>query len=301
MSSAAATVVVTGANGFVGSRVCAAVAARGASVRAVVRRAGSAPQLAGIVEVAGDFGDAGFAAEVVSGASAVVSTVHPLGAELATQHRVAVAGTPVLARAAAAAGSGRFVHISTGAVYDRSPEVGDVDESSALVGDGAGAYAVTKRDTDRALAAVDGITRILLRPPAILGPGPRSVWNTLRPNAMRTDVEARRARPSQTFSWVHVSDLAALVAELATGGVPDAGDPARGPVQGACVALNVVAAPATVRDYYATVTGALGVAPVWEDGPAWTGRLLADRAHGWGWSPAVTLSQALAELAAGLS
>ena len=40
--------------------------------------------------------------------------------------------------------------------------------------------------------------------------------------------------------------------------------------------------PATLRDYYGTVTEALGVGPVWEDGPAWTGQILAGRARAWG-------------------
>jgi hypothetical protein len=39
---------------------------------------------------------------------------------------------------------------------------------------------------------------------------------------------------------------------------------------------------------------------VWDDGDAWTGRLLADRAHGWGWTPQVGLQEALDELARGL-
>ena len=62
-------------------------------------------------------------------------------------------------------------------------------------------------------------------------------------------------------------------------------DPERGPVAGGCTVVNVAAGPATVRDYYETVTGALGVEPVWEDAPAWTGRILAERARGWGWEP----------------
>ena len=83
--------------------------------------------------------------------------------------------------------------------------------------------------------------------------------------------------------------------------MPDAGDPAAGPVAGGCVALNVAAGRATQRDYFAAVTGALGVEPVWMQAPSWTGRLLTERAHGWGWSPTVELRQALAEVADGLS
>ena len=229
-----------------------------------------------------------------------MTTVHPMGTDRENQHRIGVEGTPVIARAAAAAGVDRLVHISTAGVYDRSPEAGDVDESAPLVGDDGGDYAVTKRDTDAALAAVDGITRVLLRPPAILGAGETSVWNSLRPAAIRDDERARHAVPGQTFAWVHVDDLAAFAADLASGRVATSTDPATGPVAGACTPVNVAAGPATVRDYYETVTGALGVEPVWDDAPAWTGRILAGRAHGWGWTPTVDLATALAEIDAGL-
>jgi 2-alkyl-3-oxoalkanoate reductase len=293
-------VVVTGANGLVGSRVCAALVERGAAVRAVVRRPGTAPVLAGVEERVGAFHDPDVAAAVVEGARAVVTTVHPMGTDHQTQHRIAVEGTPVLARAARDADVARLVHLSTAAVYQRSPEVGDIDEDARLVADDAGAYAVSKRDTDAALAEIDGLTRVLVRPPAILGAGESSIWNTLRPAEIRADEEARRAVPGRSFAWVHVDDLAALVADVASGRVGSSAEPDRGPVEGGCTVVNVAAGPATVRDYHETVTRALGVEPVWEDGPAWTGRILANRAHGWGWDPVVTLDQALAEIETGL-
>jgi nucleoside-diphosphate-sugar epimerase len=292
--------VVTGANGFVGSRVCAALVERGATVRAVVRRPGTAPDLEGVVEQVGEFSDPGVAAEVVQDAYAAVTTVHPMGTDRETQHRVGVEGTPVLARAARDAGVSRLVHLSTAGVYDRSPGVGDVDETAPLVGDTAGVYAVTKRDTDAALARVDGLTRVLLRPPAILGAGDTSIWNTLRPAEIRDDETARRVVPGQTFAWVHVDDLAALVADVASGRVASSSDPDRGPVEGGCTVVNVAAGPATARDYYGTVAAAVGVEPVWDDAPAWTGRIVADRARGWGWTPRVDLATALQEVADGL-
>ncbi len=293
-------VVVTGANGLVGSAVCAALVERGARVRAVVRRAGSAPAARDVEERVGDFTDAAFAAEVVAGADAVVTTVHPMGDDRATQERIGVEGTRTVALASAGAGVARFVHVSTAAVYDRAPEVGDVDEDSALVGDDDNDYAVTKRDTDAAVAEVEGLTRVLLRPPAILGPGESSVWNTLRPQAVRDDEAARHDVAARSFAWVHVDDLAALAAEVAIGRVATSDDPALGPVEGGCTPVNVAASLATVRDYLGTVTGALGVEPVGEDGRVWTGRVVAERADRWGWTPAVTLEQALGELDAGL-
>ena len=299
--SSSPVVVVTGANGLVGSRTITDLVDLGAQVRAVVRRAGTAPDLAGVEEVVGDFHDPELAASLVEGASAVLTTVHPMGSDLATQRRIGVEGTPVLARAARDAGVARFVHVSTAAVYDRSPEAGDVDESAPLVGDDAGDYAVTKRDTDAALSEVDGLTVVLVRPPAILGPSESSVWNTLRPAAVRDDADERRASPDGTFAWVHVEDLAALLADLTTGRIDTSDDASRGPVEGSATAVNVAAGPATQRDYLETVTGALGVEPTWTDEPAWTGQISAERAHGWGWKPRVDLGAALAEIADGLS
>ena len=276
--------------------MCAALVRRGCRVRAVVRRPGSAPDLAGVEELAAEFAQPEVAAAAVDGATAVVTTVHPMGDDRATQQRIGVEGTTTLARAARDAGVGRLVHVSTAAVYDRSPGVGDVDESAALVGDDANTYAVTKRDTDLAIAGVSGPTRVLVRPPAVLGAGARSVWNSLRPAAMRDDEAERHGVPAQTFAWVHVADLVALIADVAAGSIATSDDPATGPVAGGCTPVNVAAEPATVRDYLGTVTEALGVEPFWDDRPAWTGRIVADRARGWGWRPAVDLAAALEEL-----
>jgi nucleoside-diphosphate-sugar epimerase len=118
---------------------------------------------------------------------------------------------------------------------------------------------------------------------------------------MRDDEQARRTIADKTFPWVHLTDLASLAADLASGRIPDAADPASGPVPCACTPVNVAGARATQRDYFQAVTGALGIDPEWEQAPAWTGQLLTDRAHGWGWTPTVTLTQALKEIIAGLS
>ena len=68
-SSPRRVVVVTGANGLVGSRTCAALVDRGVAVRAVVRRPGTAPELEGVEEWVGDFYDPDLAAAVVKGAT----------------------------------------------------------------------------------------------------------------------------------------------------------------------------------------------------------------------------------------
>jgi nucleoside-diphosphate-sugar epimerase len=299
VAASSSVVVLTGANGLVGAAVCRALVERSARVRAVVRRAGSAPALDGVTEHVGDFADESLARAVTEGADAVVTTVHPMGSSREVQHRVAVEGTPVLARAARDAGVARLVHLSTAGVYDRSAGVGDVAEDGALLPEGSGDYPDTKNATDAALARVGGLTTVLVRPPAVVGAGDTSIWNTLRPREIR-DGE-RRVNPAKTWSWVHVDDLAALVADVATGAVATADDPERGPVAGGTTPVIVAGEPATWRDYLGTVADAVGVAPEWTDEPVWTGQLRTDRARGWGWAPRVGLARALEELRQGLT
>lgn len=294
-------VVVTGANGFVGARVVRELADRGVAVRALVRREGTAPTGPDVTEHVGDFTDPDDAADVLAGASAAVTTVAPLRADRDTQHRVSVEGSRRFAEVAVAQGVPMLVHVSTAAVYDRSPGVGDVDEDGELVDDDAGAYPVTKRDADAELADLDGSTRVLVRPPAILGPGPTSTWNTVRPRAIRDDPDSARRDPDQTLAWVHVDDLARLLADLATGEIPAADDVATGPVRGDVTAVNVAAPDASWRDWYGTVASAVGVEPAWSEEPGWEGRLVTTRVQGWGWQPRVNLREALEELVDGLS
>ncbi|MBU2072882.1 MAG: NAD(P)-dependent oxidoreductase [Actinobacteria bacterium] len=294
------TVVVTGANGLVGSHVCAALAQRGAAVRAVVRRSGTAPEVEGVTEVVGEFTDPAQAPGLVEGADVLVTTVHPMGTDRATQERVGVEGTTTIATAAREAGVGLLVHVSTASVYDRRAGVGDVDESSDPVPDDAGDYPVTKRDTDARLEVLDGPTRVLVRPPVVLGPGESSLWNTLRPREMAEDPAQAHAVPDLTFAWVHVADLARLVADLATGTIVVGEDAGAGPVAGRCTAVNAAAGASTFRHYLETVTSALGVEPTWDDGPAWQGSVVSERARAWGWRPEVTLEAAMAELVEGL-
>lgn len=299
MASPSPVVVVTGANGLVGTAVCRALVERSAQVRAVVRRPGSAPALDGVAEHVGDPADEDVAREATRGADAVVSTVHPMSSPRDVQFQVGVEGTRALALAARDAGVARLVHVSTAGVYDRSVGRGDIAEDGALLPGGSGAYPDSKNAADEALAQVRGLTTVLVRPPAIVGPGETSMWNTLRPRELRDG--DRRANPAKSWPWVHVDDLAALIADVATGAVATADDPARGPVAGGTTPVVVAGEPATWRDYLGAVTGALGVEPEWTDEPVWTGQLLTGRARGWGWTPRVSLAHALAELRQGLT
>lgn len=62
------------------------------------------PVVPGVAEQVGDFTDAGFAASVLAGADAAVTTVHPMGSDGQVQRRIGVPGTTSFAQAAVAAG-----------------------------------------------------------------------------------------------------------------------------------------------------------------------------------------------------
>jgi uncharacterized protein YbjT (DUF2867 family) len=68
------TVLLTGANGFVGTRLAARLLDEGVKVRALVRRAGSLdPRVAGRAEErVGDFADPAAARDAAAGADVVV-------------------------------------------------------------------------------------------------------------------------------------------------------------------------------------------------------------------------------------
>lgn len=293
-------IVVTGANGLVGAAVCHALVERGAQVRALVRRVGAAPVLEGVREHVGDVSDPEDVRAVCADAGALVHTVHPMGENDSEQQR-AVTWATGLAQGAQEAEVPLFVHVSSTAVYEREAGTGDVDEESTLAPDTANIYAVTKRDTDLALAGIDGLTRVIVRPTAILGPGESSIWNTVRPELIGTDSAARTDDPERTFGWVHVRDLADLIADIATGRIRLATDPAAGPVEDGVTAVNAVSGCVPMREYLGPVARALGVEPVWERREAFSAGLLAERARAWGWSPRITFEEAMSELTTGLT
>ena len=193
-------VVVTGANGLVGARVSDALVRRGATVRAVVRRPGTAPEQEGLEEHVGDFGDAAFAAQVLAGADAVVTTVHPMGSRARHPapgrrrgHRPPGRGGPRRRRRPARP------RLDRRRLRPQPDGTVDVDESSALVGDDADAYGATKRDIDPAIAgstASPGCSSA--RRPSSAPATPRSGTRCARPASATTrpSATACRTRPS---------------------------------------------------------------------------------------------------------
>lgn len=219
-----ALVLVTGANGFVGSRVCRHLTGTGVAVRALVRREDADLGDAGPVDVAvASLDDPDGLADAMGGVTHVVHCAAAAGPDATVAAAVNVSGTRSLLEAAAAAGVARVVHVSTTSVVHDDVTV--VAEDSRRVGDDASPYAVTKRDGEDVVAEVAAardLDVVVLRPPAVLGWAPTSTWGQKVP-AWVAEGELpftpdRRAH----LGWVHVDDLVgaielALTDDAATG------------------------------------------------------------------------------------
>ncbi len=160
-------ILVTGASGFVGTRLCEHLRlGLGLTVRGMIRTPAHATRLArlDVQIVRGDLLRVDTLERAVAGCDAVVHCAY--GSRAATGR-----GTLRLARAAAAAGVGRFVHLSTAAVWGFAPGRAALDESVPLRGS-RHPYVKSKAVAEAHLAALtrSGLPTVILRPTNVWGP-----------------------------------------------------------------------------------------------------------------------------------
>jgi nucleoside-diphosphate-sugar epimerase len=209
---------VTGANGFIGSAVCRALAAEGAEVVGVevfpeheeeLRAAGVEPRIA-------DVADREAIAEALRDAELVVHTaayVREWGS-MEDFMRVNVAGTANVMDAAEAAGTERVVHVSSVVVYGYDDE-GHQDESAFRRNVGV-PYIDTKSASD-AIAARRGA--VVVRPGDVYGPG--SVPWTVRPvQLMASRQFALPNKGDGTMLPAYIDDLVAGIVLALRSGAP---------------------------------------------------------------------------------
>jgi len=149
-------IAVTGATGFVGRHLVAALARRGHNVRVLVRHPTRSPPLSpGVEPVAGDLANEAALAALVRRATAVVHLVGIIVERgRATFQEVHVAGTRRLLGTARAAGVERFVHMSA---------IGAREDPAATP------YHRTKWQAEE-LVRGSGLPHVIFRPSIISGP-----------------------------------------------------------------------------------------------------------------------------------
>ena len=174
-------VLVTGATGFVGRPVLAALCGAGHEVRATVRRPPRVPLPAGIdVVPAPDLGETGDWRTIFDGVDAIVhlAGIAHVGADIpeARYDLVNHQASAALARAAVQAGVGRFVFASS--IRAQSGPVADHPLSETDPARPTDAYGRSKLAAERDILA-SGIAATILRPVAMYGPGLKGNFDTL--------------------------------------------------------------------------------------------------------------------------
>ena len=174
-------VLVTGATGFVGRRLVAALLRRGDRVRALGRNpdACAALAVAGAEVVWADLRDR----EAVIAACAAVEAVCHVGAlsapwgRAADFHAINVSGTENVLAGCRAHGVGRLVYVSSPNVVFDGTDHRDLTEDAPYPRQFMSVYSLTKKlGEDRVRAATAaGLATVTIRPKAVFGPGDTSL------------------------------------------------------------------------------------------------------------------------------
>ncbi|MEZ5869981.1 MAG: NAD-dependent epimerase/dehydratase family protein [Defluviimonas denitrificans] len=206
-------VAVTGASGFIGRALVAALAAEGVAVTALSRSPMPRGTGTNLRLIAGDLRDADSVARLLEGADTLYNLAYDVrasGADNLTAFDTLLAG-------ARAAGTRRIVHLSSVVVYDAWPDA-DCVETGAMTPRAPGSYRDTKIAMEGRLAA-SGLSAAILQPTIVYGPGSR-LWTDRLADALMMG-EMVLPAPEGLCNGVHVDDLVQACRLAAAPGAPD--------------------------------------------------------------------------------
>lgn len=190
---------VTGGTGFVGGRLIQLAVESGHEVRALTRR--SQPPREGVEWIEGDLGNRDALERLVQDSDAIIHVAGVINApDAAGFEQGNVKGTLAMLAAATAAGTRRFVHVSSLAA--REPQLSQ--------------YGASKARSEE-LVEGSGLDWAIVRPPAVYGPGDKETLELFK--------MARRGQiylpPKGHLSVIHVDDLGRLLLALAEPDAPN--------------------------------------------------------------------------------
>jgi nucleoside-diphosphate-sugar epimerase len=189
---------VTGGTGFVGAHLVDVAIAAGHQVKALTRREQTPRD--GIEWINGDLHDRAALEALVGDADAVIHVAGVITAPTAAAFELGnVAGTLAMLAAATAGGVRRFVHVSSLAA--REPKLS--------------LYGASKHKAE-ALVHSSGLDWVIVRPPAVYGPGDKETLELFR----MAKLGLMLMPPKGRVSVLHVDDLARLLLALASPAAP---------------------------------------------------------------------------------
>jgi nucleoside-diphosphate-sugar epimerase len=181
------TTLVTGANGFVGSALCARLHSDGTEVRGAVRSLSSLPDGVEAIAMGGLLAETDWTVALRSVDQVVhlAARVHVMNDKstdpLAEFRQVNVEGTANLARQAAASGVCRFVYLSSIKVNGESTEVGQPFTADDVPAP-EDFYGVSKYEAELALRQIadeTGMEVVIIRPPLVYGPSVKANFESM--------------------------------------------------------------------------------------------------------------------------
>jgi nucleoside-diphosphate-sugar epimerase len=179
-------VLVTGATGFVGRALCQDLPRRGWQVSAAVRKQallpeGCEPRIVGDIGPGTDWTEALKGVDAVTHLAARVHIMRERAEDpLASFRRTNVEGTLRLARAAARAGVGRFVFLSSVQALGGASPNGPLTDASQPKPEES--YGISKCEAEVGLREIANQLRlevVILRPPLVYGPGVKGNFRSL--------------------------------------------------------------------------------------------------------------------------
>jgi len=221
LAGAGRTVLVTGANGFIGKAVCSDLASRAYHVRGVVRHQQRMVSRNGLeclsmdeIDENTDWSNALGGVDCVVHLAARVHLMRETAADpLAEFRRTNVALTLNLARQAAAAGVRRFIFISSIKVNGEVTPVGQ-PFTAEDVPHPSDPYGISKFEAEQgllALAAETGLEVVIIRPVLVYGPGVKANFHSMMHWLLKGVPLPLGALPNRR-SFVALGNLADLVA-----------------------------------------------------------------------------------------
>lgn len=211
-------VLVTGANGFVGSHICEALCNSDFGVKALVRKTSDLTNIRHLdLELAyGDLTDPDSLGEAVGDVDAVVNNAGVTKAlDVSQFERVNFRGTENILKAVEAANPGirRFLQISSTAAAGPAPSSNPINEDHTPAP--VTAYGRSKLAGERAvLAFKDRFPVTILRPTAVYGPRDKEMLSFFK--AISYHIKPTFGPGECYMNFTYVKDLAAVVVKLLT-------------------------------------------------------------------------------------